>query len=290
MSYVGKILVIVQVVLSLLFMTFAGGVYAVHQNWKKKFDDSQKQLAVVTKNLETSQAEATSAKREFEAKLGEETERAEKALGENVSLEAKVAGLTQQNALLATQRATQTGLAEAKGEEARFRQEEAEKQRIENGKLQTKINELAAENRELRDQNFSKDVAYKTLNGAYERGLSQLAYLTEVVTKHGLETNPEVVQRMKSPPPPVEGLVTHLQKNKAGRVQYVEISIGSDDGLVKGNELDVVRTFGSEIRSEWLGRIRVADLGPDWAVGEVILPSKNGIIQEGDNVTTKLGI
>jgi len=290
MSYVGKILVIVQVVLSLLFMTFAGGVYAVHQNWKKKFDASQEQLAIVKKNLETLQEEALNANREFETKLADATAQAEKAQADNIGLIAKVADLTQKNALLTTQRATQTGLAEAKGVEARFRQEEAEKQRIENGKLQAKINELAAENRELNDQIFSKDVAYKTLNSAYERGLSQLAYLTEVVTKHGLETDPEVVQRMKSPPPPVEGLVIHLRKNKAGRVQYVEISIGSDDGLVKGNELDVVRTFGSEDRSEWLGRIRVADLGPDWAVAEVILPSKNGIIQEGDNVTTKLGI
>jgi hypothetical protein len=70
-------------------------------------------------------------------------------------------------------------------------------------------------------------------------------------------------------------------------VQFVELSIGSDDGLLKGNELDVVRISGND-RSDWLGKVRVVDVGPDWAVAEIILPAKNGIIQEGDNVTTKL--
>jgi len=290
MSYVGKILVIVQVVLSLLFMTFAGGVFAVHQNWKNKYEASQKTVATTEKDLKQAREDAVNAQREFETKLSEQSQNAQKFQAEAVGLKATVEDLKKQNALLQTQRATQTGLAESKANEARFRQEEAEKQRIENEKLQTRINELSAESRELKDQIFTKDVAYKTLNSAYEKGLSQLAYLKEIVSKHGLETNPEVVEKMKAPAPPVEGLVTHLRKNKANRVQFVEISIGSDDGLVKGNELDVVRVYDKENKSEWLGRIRVADLGPDWAVGEVILPSKNGIIQEGDNVTTKLGL
>jgi len=290
MSYVGKILVIVQVVLSLLFMTFAGGVFAVHQNWRKKYEDSQKVLVDTEKNFKLAQEEAVNAKREFETRLSEESQKAQKLQADVTGLQATVTDLTQQNALLKTQRATQTGLAEAKANEARFRQEESEKLRIENGKLQAKVNELAGESRELKDQIFTMDVAYKTLNGLYESSLSQMAYLKEVVSKHGMETDPEVVAKMKAPAPPVEGLVTHLRKSKSNRVQFVEISIGSDDGLVKGNELDVVRVFDKEKRSEWLGRIRVADLGPDWAVGEVILPSKNGIIQEGDNVTTKLGL
>lgn len=290
MSYVGKILVIVQVVLSLLFMTFAGGVYAVHQNWRQKYEESQKALAASDKTLKDAQEAAVNDRREFETKLSEETQKALKFQSDATGLAATVADLTQQNALLKTQRSTQTGLAEANANEARFRQEEAEKQRVENTKLQTKVNDLSAENRELKDQIFTKDLAYKTLNTAYESGLGQLSYLKQLVSKQGLETDPEVVAKMNAPAPPVEGLVTHLRKNKANRVQFVEISIGSDDGLVKGNELDVIRTFGKEARSEWLGRIRVADLGPDWAVGEVILPSKNGIIQEGDNVTTKLGL
>ncbi|WP_437228620.1 hypothetical protein SH661x_000994 [Planctomicrobium sp. SH661] len=290
MSYVGKILVIVQVVLSLLFMTFAGGVYAVHQNWRVKYENSQKSLQDSQTKLSAAQEAATNAERKFRSDLDEQTQLAEKLRADVEGLQASVVDLTQKNALLTTQRATQTGVAEAMTNEAKFRQEEAEKQRIENGKLQSKVNELYAENRELKDQIFTKDQSYKALNNVYESGLVQLNYLKQLVSKHGMETDPEVVAKMNAPAPPVDGLVTQLKKNKAGRVQFVEISIGSDDGLTKSNELDVIRTYGTENRSDWLGRIRVVDLGPDWAVGEVILPAKNGIIQEGDNVTTKLGL
>jgi len=289
MSYVGKILVILQVALSILFMTFAGGVFAVHQNWRDKTMQVQKQLADSQKQTREAQSQLESAKTEFEAKLSEQTHIADGLKAQNTGLTAEVAELRTSNDSLKQQRATQTGLAESKAQEAQFRQDEAERQRVENQKLQERMDTLAAENRELKDELFTQQEAYRTLNKTYEAGLSQLAFLKRVVSNAGLETDPDVVARQAAPPPPVDGLVTHIRKNRANRVQFVEISIGSDDGLVKGNELDVVRIVGQD-RSEWLGRVRIVDLGPDWAVAEVIQPSKNGIIQEGDNVTTRLKI
>ncbi|WP_437188083.1 hypothetical protein SH668x_001512 [Planctomicrobium sp. SH668] len=290
MSYVGKILVVVQVVLSLLFMTFAGGVYAVHQNWRAKYNTSQDTLKKAQSDLSVAREELVQAKREHESLATELTQKAQKFERLTTDLQIQVAGLAKDKELLVTQRATQTGLAEKNSNEAKFRQEEAEKQRAENAKLQSRVDALASENRDLHDQIFTKDESYNQLNSTYERGLAQLAYLKELVVKQGLETDPEKVSKMNLPPPPVEGLVTSIRKNRAGRVQFVELSIGSDDGLIKSNELDVVRVFGKEDRSEWLGRVKIVDLGPNWAVAEVILPSKNGIIQEGDNVTSKLGI
>jgi hypothetical protein len=287
MSYVGKILVVVQVVLSLLFMSFAGAVFAIHQNWRTKHDNVQKQLTTADTNLRSVQEELTNARREFDAKLAQAQTEAQQAVARNATLTAQLAALQERTNNLEQQRQSQTGLAEAKASEARFRQEEAEKQRVENAKLQAKLDETAAENRELKDQMFTQEEAYRALNKRFETGLAQLAYLKRVVANAGLETDPDVVAKQHAPPPPVEGLVTKVRKNRANRVQFVELSIGSDDGLLKGNELDVVRISGND-RSDWLGKVRVVDVGPDWAVAEIILPAKNGIIQEGDNVTTKL--
>ncbi len=289
MSYVGKVLVVLQVILSVLFMTFAGAVYTMHQNWRAKYLQTDQTLKTSQTSLAEAREQLATERRDFETKLAEETQRANTLDARGKTLDVQVKELTSRIAQLQEQRATQTGLAEAKATEAAFRQAEAERQRIENAKQQTRLNELAAENRELRDKLFTSEEAYKALNRTYESGLSQLAFLKQVVAKAGLETDPEVVAKQIAPAPPVDGLVTQIRKNRANRVQYVEISLGSDDGLVKGNEMDVVRYIGKE-RSEWLGRIRIVDVGPDWAVGEVILPSKNGIIQEGDNVTTKLRI
>src|SRR5690242_5818863 len=46
MSFVGKILVVVQVILSICFMAFAGAVYSAQMNWR---EDSKKQKAALQK-------------------------------------------------------------------------------------------------------------------------------------------------------------------------------------------------------------------------------------------------
>ncbi|WP_437192796.1 hypothetical protein [Planctomicrobium sp. SH527] len=289
MSYVGKILVVVQVALSLLFMTFAGAVFTVHQNWQVKYKQSQEQLKKSQGEVSIAREELTNARRDFESKFAEESQRANGFSAKNTTLTAQVTEMKTQVDQLQQQRATQTGLAEAKATEAKFRQEESDKQRVENRKLQTKLDESAAEIRDLRDKLFTQEESYRQLNKTYENGLAQLAFLKRVVSNAGLETDPEVVAKSMAPPPPVDGIVKSLRKNRANRVQFVELSIGSDDGLVKGNELDVVRITDKD-KSEWLGRVRLVELGANWAVGEVITASKNGIIQEGDNVTSKLNL
>ena len=44
MTFIGKMLVVVQLVLSLLFMAFAGAVFTVEQNWKQQFTDKDQDL------------------------------------------------------------------------------------------------------------------------------------------------------------------------------------------------------------------------------------------------------
>jgi hypothetical protein len=68
-----------------------------------------------------------------------------------------------------------------------------------------------------------------------------------------------------------------------GKSGLVEISLGSDDGLREGLELDVTRG------SQYLGRIRVRTTESDKAVCEVLESYRKGAIQPGDKVDSKLG-
>ena len=45
MSFIGKVLIAAQLVMSLLFMAFAGAVFNMHQNWKEKHDAVAKTLS-----------------------------------------------------------------------------------------------------------------------------------------------------------------------------------------------------------------------------------------------------
>ncbi len=70
------------------------------------------------------------------------------------------------------------------------------------------------------------------------------------------------------------------------RNSRVEITIGSDDGLVPGHELYLYRT---KPRSEFLGRILIQSVDPDQAVGKVIGNTVSGKkIQEGDIVSSTI--
>ena len=46
MTFVGKMLIVLQLVLSLLFMAFAGAVSTVEKNWKQESSNIQDELKV----------------------------------------------------------------------------------------------------------------------------------------------------------------------------------------------------------------------------------------------------
>jgi hypothetical protein len=80
--------------------------------------------------------------------------------------------------------------------------------------------------------------------------------------------------------PTVNGLVTQVRRT--GGAQFVEITIGADDGLSEGNTLEVSRG------SRYLGRIEIVETTPDKSVGRVDRRFQQGQIQEGDRVATRI--
>jgi hypothetical protein len=83
----------------------------------------------------------------------------------------------------------------------------------------------------------------------------------------------------------VEGVVQRVDPEK----KRVEISIGSDDGLVAGHELFVYRR-DRPARGSWevelVGRIRIVATNPDQAFAKVTESKDDKEIKEGDRVST----
>ena len=64
----------------------------------------------------------------------------------------------------------------------------------------------------------------------------------------------------------------------------MEISIGQDDGLRVGQELNVYRL---EPRAKYIGKVKLVSVYPDKAVADLIGTTVNGLkVQEGDNVSS----
>ena len=75
---------------------------------------------------------------------------------------------------------------------------------------------------------------------------------------------------------------------KDAGAELVEISLGSDQGLKKGHEMTVYRSgLNKGANGKYLAKIVIVNTYPDKAVGRVIEGSRNGVIQKGDNVSTR---
>ena len=82
-------------------------------------------------------------------------------------------------------------------------------------------------------------------------------------------------------PPDVEGVVLATPGEK-----MVEISIGSDQGLIPGHKLEVYRIGGGQ--STYVGRIEVIKTTPDRAVCKIDPNFQKSNIMVGDRVATKI--
>ncbi|RLS53868.1 MAG: hypothetical protein DWH91_13215 [Planctomycetota bacterium] len=288
MSFVGKMLVVVLVVLSVLFMALSGGVLAVHNNWRTKHDTVLGQLKGAQEDFAAAQANATAIKQTSQKEVDDAKKSADTANAALATQTDELVALQKQVNELQLQMQTQTALAETNSKESDFRNQESLKQRAANRTLQAALDQSAADVRQLEDDKFGLQVEFDKLKAAYNEAQVRTTYLEGVAKKYKWETDPHKVARMETPPPPVEGLVKVVTKDKTNRPKFVEISIGADDGLIKGHKIDVVRLGLDGKDSQYMGKIQLTDVGPDHAVGIVIEAAKNGIIEVGDNVTTKL--
>ena len=285
MTFVGKVLVVVQVVLSVCFMAFAGAVYTVQTNWKKKSDTLGSDIAKRKTEQQDADQEFSGYKTKTTADLKSQKTRADTFQAQAAGLAQQVAALKTENERIATERNRQAELARTANIEASERRKEAVRQNAVNKNLHALIDKLVAQVRGLEDAVYGKDRTVKLVNRRHTQLLEQVAFLRKVVRLNHLSTEPADYADKSTPPPNVTGLVLNTLPGQRQRATLIEISIGSDDGLAKGNELDVYRSSG---KGAYLGKIRLVYVTPDKSVGELIEKTKNGVIQRGDNATTKL--
>jgi cell shape-determining protein MreC len=115
-----------------------------------------------------------------------------------------------------------------------------------------------------------------------QANIEKLERLRGVLSKNNIDWE----EALKGPVLPVSekvnGVVRAARKNESRSAELVEISVGSDDGITKSMRLTIYRG------AKYVCQIEVTEVYPDVAVGRVIEETRNGTIERGDNVTTKL--
>ena len=112
--------------------------------------------------------------------------------------------------------------------------------------------------------------------------VAQNTEMKSALKRMGIE-NPAVASRLGAPPPKVDGRV-----RAATADGLVEVSLGSDDGLMRGHTLEVFRDGATPSATKYLGRIEILSTKADVAVGKVMPQYRRGNIEKDDRVATRL--
>ena len=290
MNLIGKIFIVLILVMCVLWMGFAVAVYATHTNWRDVVMNPEDKVTRekplgLRFQLEASKQRNQELKDELEKVLGElaaekaakrqaltklETENDE-LLRKRDQQEKDLVTLVQaERTAVTTMKTCQEALAvlrnEVDGLRADIRQ--AEKDR------DNHFSELVR----LTDQLYQAANQYRALKARSVTLAADMAKAQTVLRKFSLKPEPTLYE---GTPPRIDGVVL-----AAGGKGYLEVSIGSDDGLLKNHTLEVYRSAGGV--SSYLGRVQVTDTAPDKAVCKILPEYLKGPMQRGDRVASKL--
>jgi hypothetical protein len=272
MNLIGKIFVFAVFVMSLVFMSFAAAIYSSHTNWREEIERTADQVQPGKQLGYKYQLEEL--KKERESLQTEITSLQEKVSVSEAARDQVVAKL-------------QYALNEKSGELDKLREQEKER---ENDRKQS-MDEMTAAREELKTATAEVEKLREGVRAAkLAADLYEKESFLEIANERKAQLEKQVANArlllqqsglsIDSPPkdrvPAIDGLVTAVADDS------VELSLGGDDGVQMGHELEVFRD------GQYLGRVRVVSVKPDKAIAIVIKQFSRGIIQRGDRVATRL--
>jgi hypothetical protein len=281
-NVVAKTLIVLQLVFSLCFMCFAGAVYTFQKGWRDKAEASARQVSDLQKSLSDQQAARADEKTRLEADKktlqddsGNKTARINQLTNDLGQARAGLAAAEQErDKYLADLLVAQ--------QEATARITETTVARSEINTLRDQINAGIAQRRSLEDQNLDRQGKIDEAAEREQQMLKEITRLRDLCRVNRVDPTEAVVGPIPAAIIRVDGVVRQSRRNASRSAELVEISIGSDDGIGQKMKLIVFRG------SRYICEIEITDVYPDMAVGRVIEETRNGSIERGDNVTTKL--
>jgi hypothetical protein len=281
MTTVGKILVLFIMAFSLILGAVSTVVFTTSKNWKTATEAEKKKVNELTTKLRDAEAKTAAAEKDLETEKGNYAAQAKQ-------LEDKVAAVEQQNTLAQQQITTAAGQVATAQQNAKTALDEAEANRKETLQLREQKSAVEAQANEFKLHVAELNDKIREMERALESATKNNTDLRERVAKYstalranGLSDDIAQMKGIESPPP-VVGEVDRVDATN----RRFESSIGSNDGLVVGHEVYIMRTSP---RPEYLGKAKVIAVEPNHSVLQVIGNTYQGKkLQEGDIVSSTI--
>jgi hypothetical protein len=279
MTFVGKILVITIMAFALVFLALSAVVFTTSKNWMVATKNEQTKVEDLKKKLNDAKAATEASKKaleDFKAQSDEDKKTLANSLGsEQDSNKQNIAQLTSARGQLAVAQQT----AKSALEEADAKRNETLQLRTQLTAIEKQANEYKLDQAEKNDKirDLARQLETATKNNSTLR--ETVAKFAELLTKNGLSTDISQIRGLATPPT-VTGKINRIDDSN----RSMEISIGSDDGLVVGHELYLYRISP---RPEFLGKVVIVSVDPDQAVARVVGKTYMGKkLKEGDIVSS----
>jgi hypothetical protein len=285
MTIVGKILVILNFLFSLVTGALILMVFVTRTNWHagyddltKKYEASRAQMNALAEEVRVERQQTEGAKRETAATVAakqQESAHSQQALADRD---------TQITGLKAQLEATKNNLDAATVDLKRREQEVANLKTVSADQTK-KIDELETANKDFRDRAVAAELNFKS---EHERNTLLLAQLEKVTQEYeraqagaaGRQTTAGAPS-LRRPSTDMKGSVVESD----ARSGLVTISLGSDAGVEVGHVLEVYRL---KPNPEYVGKIQIVDAQHKQAVGRARMPLVAGPIRVGDEVANRV--
>ena len=278
MNILGKWLTVGIAFAAFFLMCVSMMVYATHKNWKTSFETLKQELSVASNENQQLENRNRSLESRYKAENEASQQDVRKLESERVQLIAQNSTIQKRlDSLLQEQRQNTAAVASTESNNVELTKEVAS------------LRLALRENQQLRDEAVvttvrSTDELHQaqgklsTLSERNNQLTQKLALRSSQLREHGFDPSatPDAVV------PQVRGLVRWTRRS-AGN-QLIEVSVGADDGLRKGQTLEIFRG------QRYLGRAEIIRTEPDRAVARILRKFQQGQIQEGDHVATKLRV
>jgi len=288
MTIVGKILVFLNLVFSLIVGGLVMVVFMTRTNWENEFKKRTDQYNAVIADQKQTQEENAALKQKADADLKAANQARDDAIKlRDAAKQAQARAEAERDALKLPVNADSAKVAAIEGslklrtEQVAQLEKDVEKERNEkHAMIEEKNKERAA--RLLADISSN---SFKARNFELEGQVKEL-YRELIKTKTGVTGTVATKKRGEENPPleNVKGTVTRADPE----TNLAQLSIGSDAGLLQGHTLHVYRLNPIADRSIYLGVLEIVEVTPHAAVGRPLKPMGTPM-RPGDRVAAHLG-
>lgn len=284
MTTLGKILVFVNLVLSLLVGSLIVSTYVARTDWRRAYNELDSQTKIAVQNARAADADKAQAEQQvaqLATKLNDAGAELAKAKDAAAAEVARAKG--QVSEIQSTLNQANANLEIVK-QELVASQKEKDYLRDRVAQLDQTIQQQKLHVQDSDNRRVEAEINLQKVQGQNERLLAQNETLTKELqaAKQSGQSPTRLTSATKRRPPAedVEGVVKSTDADSG----YIKISIGSDAGLNKGNTLEVYRL---KPEAAYLGMVEIVAVRPDEAVAR---PSSrmNGVIQVGDRVSSSV--